>query len=166
MRHPFFLKETRSVPFRYTKDQALALAQSSRTALDQIFTALDEELIAQGQLDDGWKVKDLFPHLIFWERFMIGNIIGDPEAVAQRRSLSSDAAVDQINAAVLAEHRDRPLSDLLAEYRASFQRAIETIAALSDAQCAEHHNLIAFNTYDHYLEHAHQLSRWVLTQQP
>lgn len=152
------------MPIRYTKDQALALAQDSHDALDQILGVMTPDQLAQGQLGDEWRIKDVLAHVTFWENFLIGNVSGAPEAIAQRRSLADDEALNRLNAATLAAHRDRPVADLLADYRASFQRAIETIAALSDDQYAEHHNLIAYNTYDHYLEHARQLSAWVLAQ--
>lgn len=127
-----------------------------------------EEAIEPGS----WTPKDVVAHVAWHEREMLG--------VARERALVGlelwESGVDERNAAILAESRDRPLADVLAEARrvwADLRRELDglTDADLSEpARCRDLEEilpgvapwaLIGGNTFEHHEHHAAELRVWM-----
>jgi hypothetical protein len=72
----------------------------------------------------------------------------------------NDETIDAFNARVYSQHKDQPLSEALADFRASYRELLASVQGLSDADLTKPlidgthvWEIIAGNTYDHYPEH-------------
>jgi uncharacterized protein (TIGR03083 family) len=114
------------------KADLLDALRRTRASLDEILDQLSEQQwLASGA--DGWTVKHHVAHLTAWEQGIVGLLRHRNRAEAMgldRAMLASD--VDVVNAAIHVRHRDRPLSDVQADYRRSYAELVTTLEALSE----------------------------------
>ena len=119
-----------------------------------------------------WSVKDVLTHIAWHEREMVG-------VMRARALVGSDLwnlALDERNAAICAEHRDRPLSDVLAEEARVYTELLAALETLSDADLADPARfaampadwlpweMFASNSFEHYRDHAPDLRAWLAGQ--
>jgi len=76
----------------------------------------DEEIVQPGRFGE-WSVKDMLAHITFWEQRLIAYVNGAKESLVQPDE-DEEAAIDRINAEVLAANRDRPLTEVRAAFDA------------------------------------------------
>ncbi len=81
-----------------------------------------------------WSVKDVLAHLYEWERMALGwyraGLRGDdPEVPAPGYKWNQ---TPQLNRAIFEKHRDRPLDEVIAAFRASRQEILGVIESLSE----------------------------------
>jgi hypothetical protein len=151
------------------KAKLMAHIGRERAALEQTITGLSEtELIRPGP--EGWSIKDHLAHLVTWEQILIVHHL-------QGHSFGEAAQMDEATAAATADmtaegglndyfyERDKnlPLSKVLADFDASYQRVLATLDAMSYDElmrprpAAEADDpamqAVVDNTYGHYREH-------------
>ena len=156
---------------RHSKAELLARINDSRAALELLVNRLDEDrAVAPGA--DGWSVKDHLAHVAVWERSLLALLEGRPrhEGMGLDRATYEDGDSDAINAALYARHHDRPLSEVLADFRATHERLLSVLSGMSDEDLYRPYShyqpgespqnddpvigWIAGNTFGHYDEHA------------
>jgi hypothetical protein len=117
----------------------------------------DEELVQPGRFGE-WAVKDVLAHITFWERRLIAYVNGATESLIQPDE-DEQAAIDRINAGVLAANRDRPLAEVRAAFDASYQETLALAESLSAEDLADEalYGLLAGDTFEHYREHIEML---------
>ena len=98
-----------------------------------------------------WSVKDLLGHVSFWERNCITEVqnLGPDEVVEA-------LDVDQINAREHERYKNRPFSELQAEFQESHEALMQALQALEDLDP----NQVKGDTWEHYPEHAAQIRDW------
>ncbi|MBZ0277808.1 MAG: ClbS/DfsB family four-helix bundle protein [Anaerolineae bacterium] len=132
-----------------------------------------EEPGAQGP-ESLWSVKDTIAHLTAWMRRSVGWLA---EAKAGQPPTIPAGGLSDANAAILNEqtyqaNRDRPVADVLADFRQAHQDVIAGIEALSETDLFGLERLkgiwreppfalVAGNTYEHYPLHIEPLRRWL-----
>lgn len=83
---------------------------------------------------DGWALKDHIAHLSAWEQSVIAFLTGTPRheglGVPEAVYLSED--LNQINAAIFTTHRDDPLDDVLARFKAAHTKLWSLLIPLDD----------------------------------
>lgn len=149
---------------RMAKMNKAEFASRIETACRDYETALatlDETQMIQPSTCGDWSVKDVIAHITWYEREMVGMI-------RQRALLGSDlwnVSLEQRNAAIFEEYKDRLLADILSDVRTIHKSLMELIQGLSDDdfQDASHFRemppdwkpweVIASNTFEHYLDH-------------
>lgn len=109
-----------------------------------------------------WSVKDLIYHLTFWQWPTLSLWTGQSSA-------NQWQDIDSINARVLHESQTQSLPAVLAHYRQSGERLLQTISDLSEADLQhaspwqdgkllwQH---LADDTFEHCLEHRTDLRAW------
>lgn len=122
---------------------------------------LTEAQMLQPNTCGGWSVKDVIAHVAWHEREMAG-------VIRQRALVGSSLwslPLEQRNAAIFAENRDRPLTEVLDEARRVFPEMLELLEGLTDEDLldASHFRemppdwipweVIASNTFEHYPDH-------------
>lgn len=125
--------------------------------------------LAEPGLPGGWAVKDVIAHLTWFEREMVDLINTRVLAGSELWTLP----IDEQNAAIYEEGKERPLADILAEaeqVHAALRAALPTLSA-ADLQDATHFSemppdwkpweIIAGNSYEHYLDHIPAVRRWL-----
>jgi hypothetical protein len=117
----------------------------------------DEELVQPGRFG-AWSVKDMLAHITFWEQRLIAYVNGAKESLVQSDE-DELAAIDRINAGVLAANRDRSLAEVRAAFDASYQQTLALAESLSAEDLADEvlYGLLAGDTFDHYREHIEML---------
>ncbi len=122
--------------------------------------------------DGGWSVKDVLAHISAWERRMISwvgsHLRGEEPAVP----LPWD--VERMNAETYALVKDKPLAEVLEEFRQSYWDSLALAESLSEEQLQTVYSDtwpmgplwtgVAANTNWHYKEHRTDIQRWLETQ--
>ena len=114
---------------RWDKAQLMARIGRSRARLEATVGRLsDAELEAPGP-DGGWSVKDHLAHLAAWE----GSLL----ALLEGRSRAAVIGVDEVtyrqtdeaglNALIYERNRDRPLPEVLADFRQAHERVLAVL---------------------------------------
>jgi hypothetical protein len=146
-----------------TKAALLDAIHTERSLLERKFAGLTpEQMVWPGSMDD-WSVKDILAHLVDWEQRFIGwyeaGRRGEPVHVPAPGMKWSDLA--ELNRQVYERHRDRPLEDVLADFRDSYAQILALVEGMSEQEILEagHYawtggqNLVGFiaaNTCRHY----------------
>ncbi len=142
------------------------LVDAWQTLASAVDSFSDMELEQPGVLE-GWRVKDLLGHIAFWAQQAAENLqlmaAGRADEV---RHPSDEKATDEWNEREWRVRRERPLSEVREEWLASFQGAMEALAALPSERLEEKLKgytaltLFAVDTYEHYREHLAHLTAW------
>jgi hypothetical protein len=123
-------------------------------------------------LPGGWSVKDTVAHVTWSEREMVGVIRQRALVGSPLWALDTDAR----NAVVYAEHRDRPVTEVLAEERAVWTELLPELESLSDQDLTDRGrfremdglppdvlpwHVFAGSTFRHYDDHAVIIRAWL-----
>ena len=114
-----------------TKTEFLQTYRTKRAELDAALSKLSDDELNQRESAESWAIKDAIAHLTFWEQFMLNNV---QTAVREGKSPQwmNDAQELATNAQILADNRDRPAADILAEMRQSLAETLAGLETLSD----------------------------------
>jgi len=104
---------------------------------DQLVAEIGEERMLEPGATGAWTFKDVVAHLQGWRTKTLARLDAAlhnraPAAPPWPAHLSEEDDVDAINAWIYQANRDRPLQEVLSEYRRSFQRMHDAVAALSE----------------------------------
>lgn len=145
----------------------------NRIRIDRVSFAIlwenltDEQMTQRPGPQDDWSVKDLIVHIIWWENFMIKRIKDRLSGGEGKRN----ETIDNLNASIFEDNKDRALADVLAEFEANLLKVETFVASLSDEQINDTdvinikgeellHYLIG-DTFGHYNSHRDDLQRFV-----
>ena len=146
----------------------LKRTRQDRADFASLWNGLTESQMTQypGPQHD-WSVKDLIVHIIWWENYMverIGKIVaGTDEA--------TNLDLDEINAEILEDNKDRPLAEVLADFENNLAGVEALIISLTDEQINNAdavdyggRQLLKFlmsDTFGHYAVHRPDLEAYV-----
>lgn len=154
------------------KAQELERMQIGYDAFDALLAPLTEAQMTALGVNDGWSVKDNLTHLSAWHKRVIQLL----NATMQDTPLpdpTPDLTTDEVNAQFYEENRHRPLQDVRAEFRATYQQVHEAVQAISDEDLNKPLDwldgrsvgeYVPGNTYEHYQEHADIIEAWLKRQ--
>lgn len=150
----------------FSKAALLRRIRDTRATLEQLIAPLShDQLTATGP--DGWSIKDHLAHLSAWRRKLLAMIEGRPD----HEALQIDAATyesgdeDQINDLLYQRNRDRPLDEVLVEFRQVHEQVLAALEPMSEQdldrqgypdETDPNRKLIHFvvgNTFGHDQEH-------------
>jgi hypothetical protein len=125
-----------------SKKQLLAEMQSEQAAWLALLDEIGEENMTQPEVAGGWSIKDIVAHITGWRRRTVlrfraaldPTVNMTPDWPAE---LDEDDEVDEINAWIYKDNRDRPLVDVLNDSREVFQQLVAEVSALSDEQLGD-----------------------------
>ncbi len=142
-------------------DEVVPVAEWIRTEhahLEALLAGFSDEDFVQPERFGAWSVKDMLAHITFWEQRLIAYFNGAKESLVQPDE-DEQAAINRINAEVLAANRDRPLAEVRAAFDDSYWQALALAESLSAEDLADEvlYNLLAGDTFEHYREHIEML---------
>lgn len=158
-----------------TKRQLLDRIEHAHAEFEAAFAGLSDAQMAEPGAQNDWSIKDILAHVTFWHRrlsYLLGCAQrGEPFVSLRQPGEEGSASVDRANAENYAANRDRPLSELRAEYAQAYDQALASVAALTDADLQADSQisanlggpvleLIAGDTYEHYQEHLPPIQAW------
>ncbi len=122
------------MPRPQTKTLILAESQKEHEALEGFLSRLSPaQMIEPGMLGE-WSVKDVLAHLYEWEQMVLGWL-----AVTERGEIPVVPAegykwsqLPALNEEIRQKHSDRPLDEILALFRDSYNQVMKTIESLSE----------------------------------
>jgi hypothetical protein len=163
-------------------DQAelLKLIVESYEHMERLIDSMDEAQLIQPGVYDNLSTKDILAHLSAWER-MAADWIGaalcgeKPVLYAPGFEVSDpddEAVMHRLNDHIYQENHDRPLAEVLTQFRATHLHTLVLVQALSEVDLNDPHRfewcnsrplwtLIAVNTYEHYEEHILLIQTWL-----
>ncbi len=123
-----------AVPRPTSKRDLLAAIELERGKLDAVLESEAPERMSEPGVVGEWSVKDVLAHLVEWEQMALGwywtGLRGEtPEVPAPGYKWNQ---TPQLNRAIFEKHRDRPLEDVVAAFRASREEILGVIESLSD----------------------------------
>jgi uncharacterized protein (TIGR03083 family) len=145
-----------------TKQEIIQQIAQSYAALEAKLAALDAAQMTAPALPGGWSVKDTLAHLSVWHRRALDII--DPTTPPRVPNIPpggiTDETINEFNTQMYAQHQNQPLSEALADFRASYRELLASVQRLPEADLTRPLlgestvlAIIAGNTYDHYPEH-------------
>lgn len=155
-----------------TKSKLLIAIRAERKALEEVLAALTHDQMLQPSASGEWTVKDALAHISAWERRMLSWIGSHLRGEAPDVPLPWD--VERMNAETYAQVKDRPLAEVLEEFRRSYREALTLAESLSEEQLQTAYTDtwpmgplwlgVAANTDWHYKEHRKDIEAWLKQQ--
>ena len=123
----------------------------------------------------GWSIKDILAHIASWHHRLLiwlGAAVHNEEPDISGPDSVED--MDALNAQFYQENKPRPLDEVLADFRATYQQINDRIQAIPEEYLINPHRfpwsdgeplwqLVAGDTYEHYQEHLAQIQEWLAT---
>jgi uncharacterized protein (TIGR03083 family) len=161
-------------PESMTKSELLGQIREERRQLEELLATLSPEQMLRPGTCGEWSIRDVLAHISAWERRMLAwtgsHLRGEPPDVP----LPWD--VERMNAEAHALGRDRPLADVLEEFRRSYRESLALAESLNEAQLqtvyAETWPMgalwtgVAANMNWHYKEHRADIEKWLKGVRP
>lgn len=151
-----------------TKPELLDQIRAERQRLEEVIAALTPDQMLQPGASGEWTVKDVLAHISAWERRMIYWIGSHLRGEAPDLPLPWD--VERMNAETYAEVKDKPLAEVLEEFRQSYRDALALAESLNEGQLQTIYTDtwpmgplwlgVAANTNWHYKEHRESIEAW------
>jgi uncharacterized damage-inducible protein DinB len=151
------------------KETFLEAMRAARAEWEAALARVPAERLLEPGVAGGWSVKDVIAHVAWHEREMLG--------VTRQRALVGSPWWDDDTATrnekIYAQHRDQPLSDVLAEAAAAYRELEAALEALEEADFEDAGRfagmpaewtpweLFADNTTTHYRDHARDVQAWL-----
>ena len=122
------------MPRPTSKRELLAAIERERGKLDDLLATMAPERMEEPGVVGEWSAKDVLAHLVAWEQLALGwyrtGLQGDVPAVPAAGFKWNETP--RLNRKIFEEHRDEPLDDVIAQYRASHREIVGVIESLTD----------------------------------
>ncbi len=152
------------------KRTLLVLIHTERVELERAVNALSEAQLTQPGILGEWSVKDILSHIIFWEQRML-NRFRTGQGLPVPEGMTVPQFIDYLNEQNYRATRDKPLAQVLDEFRDSHRQVLEFLATLTDDDLNDPEryewwrgepvwHYIRGDTYEHYREHSEPIRAW------
>ena len=158
-----------------TKRELTAYVVATRAELERAIAAVPLDR-RESPLPSGLTVKDLLVHVTFWEQYLVDRLVGCRTGQGfPTFAVEADAEIDQVNARVYAENKERSWADVWKAFQSTQAVALTEIERLSDDELFDPaHSLaiigdaqhttsdhIYWESAEHFVEHAHEIEAWL-----
>ncbi len=164
-----------------TKAKLLETMRDARSQWESVLEEIAVECMTVPVLHSGWSVKDTIGHVAYYERWLqrwIEAAVHGQVTVASHRDVLD---VDQRNALIWQENKERSLKEILNESRYVFERLYQLVKFLPEADLVDLYRYdryvvpfwnkpqplwqcIAGDSCEHYSEHTANIRRWLAEQ--
>lgn len=153
------------------KDALLENIGRHRAELEEVIRSLSNDQLVAAPAG-GWSIRDHLAHITAWEQSAIALLNRRPrhEGLGVSQATYQGHDVDAVNNEIYSKHSQRPVEDVLAEFRQSFQELLAVLQRMSDEDLRKPYShylpdepgeetgapvleWVAGNTYHHYVEH-------------
>jgi Protein of unknown function (DUF1706) len=160
------------------KSELLGEMSSARWRWELVVARVGDQRFTEPSMHGGWSVKDTMGHVAYYERWLLNwledAVRGKVTYATHRDSLN----VDERNALIYVENKDRPLQVIQDDARQVFERLYQLVRTLPEADLVEPFRYeryvvplwgrslalwecIADDSYDHYAEHTSSIRKWL-----
>ena len=155
------------------KTKLLSEMRDGYTAFENLLAPLSETQMTTAGVNGEWSIKDILAHLAAWQKRTLNRL--DAAVRNEKPSipgLTNDEEMHRLNDQFYQENKDRPLTDILTDFRTTYSQILDVVQAapeevLIDPQRvpwlrgAALWEVVAGNTYEHYQEHAEPIQQWL-----
>ena len=161
-----------------TKAALIEQMETARAEWEKALELVGEARMTLAVLHGNWTVKDTIGHVAYYERWLQNWLEAAARAqltVACHRDVLD---VDQRNALIWEENKDRTLQEILAESRRVYDRLLQLVKILPESDLLDPYafaryvtpfwgkpqalwQCIAGDSYEHYREHTENIYRWL-----
>jgi hypothetical protein len=156
------------------KAELLAMIQAGYDQFEALLASLSEEQILIPEVNGSWSVKDNIAHLAAWQDYQAARQEGVLDGVEPPDPAPGLETEDEINDYYYHRYKDLPLAEVLADFRASYQRILAATRALRWEALNEpfpwYDNDVPVggytlgNTVEHYELHSEIITNWLKSQ--
>lgn len=156
------------------KTELLANIQAEYDQLEALLASLREEQMTIPGVNGSWSVKDNLAHLTAWQSYQAARQEGILDGTEPPDPAPGLETEDEVNEYFYQQHKDRPLAEVLSDFRVSYQRVLAATQALSWEALNQpfpwYDNGVPVgaytlgNTYGHYKVHREIIQRWLESQ--
>ncbi len=156
---------------RIVKATLLDNIQAGYNQFETLLAPLNEDQMTTLTVNGTWSIKDNIAHLTAWQGYLLEHLQGVIDGKEPPEFMPGLTTEDEENERVYQDNRELPLAEVLAAFRASYQRVLATVQNVSEESMnaplpwSKSGNpawsLIAGNTYEHYEEHGNIIRRWL-----
>jgi hypothetical protein len=153
------------------KTELLERMQDGYAQFEAFLASLEEEQMTIPGVNGNWSIKDHIAHLLAWQDHLQELLQGVLDGKEPPKPVQEFSIVDEINDYIYQKHKDRPLAEVLVAFRASYQRVLSTVRAISQERLNAPFPwygddnpigpLVAGDTYHHYEEHSKIIRNWL-----
>ncbi|GHO98185.1 hypothetical protein KSF_082330 [Reticulibacter mediterranei] len=155
-----------------SKAELLDKVQQGYVQFEDLLAPLSKEQMTTPNVNSTWSIKDNIAHLTVWQNYLLSRLRGVIDgSMSEPEFLSLPGTEDEQNEQVYQQNKDRPLADVLADFRSSYQSVLATIQSMSEESLngtfpwstsdRQVWPLIVGNTYEHYAEHSAIIQHWL-----
>ena len=129
------LQELNELPNPETKGQLLERMAVAYAAAEAFLAAHSEAELTRPLSESGWSAKDYIAHLRDWEKSMVALLNNEVryQSMGLTKELAGSGDYDAQNDVLYARHQNRPLADILADFRHTHQTLVALLAGLDDS---------------------------------
>jgi hypothetical protein len=159
------------VPETVEKAELLRRIQAGYDQLEAILAPLSEAQMTTPTVNGPWSVKDNLAHLTVWQSYLLDQLQGILTNQQPPEFMPGLSSEDEINERIYQENKDRPLGEVQEAFRASYQRVLAAVQAMSEESLNKPFPwstsggplwpFIVGNTSGHYEEHGGIIQRWL-----
>jgi hypothetical protein len=156
------------------KAELLANIQAGYDQLEALLATLTEQQMTIPGVNGSWSVKDNLAHLATWQNYQAARQEGILSGIEPPDPAPGLETEDEQNEHYYQLNKDRPIAEVLADFRTSYQRVLAATEALSwealNGPFPRSDNNVPVgaytigNTYGHYQEHRELVQRWLESQ--
>jgi len=151
------------------------ILQTERARWNALLAEIGADRMELPGVEGEWSVKQIVAHLTWYERAIVEGAQGVASGGRFTRRRPEGVGLDDWNAQLAAESRERPVADVLAEADQVFAQLVTIITACPDSMLNDAERLglpndippwmrVANNSYAHYREHEQAISAWLARQ--
>lgn len=161
-----------------TKAELLQALTAARADWEAVLAQVGEERMTVPAINAGWSIKDTIGHVTYYEHWLLDWLEATARGQVVVATLRDLLRVDERNAIIFRENRDRSLHSILEESRQVHDRLVLMVQLLSESDLLDPHRFeryvlpfwetghplwkcIADNSYEHYEEHRHSIQAWL-----
>jgi hypothetical protein len=161
-----------------SKSELVQMVKSKRRELENLIESIPPSRLTETGVENDWSVKDIMAHISRWEHMMCEWIKDLQAGIIPDRPPPGQPweNLDQINASIFEENKQKPFSRVQAEFQSSYKSTLELIEITPERDLFEpgvfewtKNNplwyFIGGNTFWHYEEHIpsirHRIEKWI-----
>lgn len=156
--------------YQLSKAEVLSGIHAEYALLEETLASLSESQMVQPGVEGAWSVKDIIAHITIWLKRMAGWVTETRQGEIPEIEMS-EAQLHQWNEADYLANRDKPLAEVLADFRQWHQDAVTLTEAIPEEELCDLDpyewlkgkplwTLIIGDTRNHYQGHRQEIVSW------
>jgi len=164
------MRGEQSMPDTIAKATLLDNIQNGYNQFEALVSPLNQEQMTTLHVNGPWSIKDNIAHLTAWQDYLLNQLQGLLDG-QQPPAFMPGLSEDEINEGFYQLNKDRPLSEVIADFSLSYQRVLAAVQSISEEALNSPFpwsksgnpvwGLTVGNTYEHYEEHGGIIRRWL-----